>query len=161
MPTSLTGYDLIITSYGTLIRDKEIFENLPLLCVIGDEAQYLKNRKTQNAQAISALVSEGRILLTGTPIENNVYDLISLLEFLLPGSRPEIPGKFSWRRENLARTKNFKRGCSLFVAEKKIGCCPFRNFQRKLNKSFMYSSQKNRRKYIRKLEYHRNQNLIN
>ena len=91
VPTSLTGYDLIITSYGTLVRDQEIFENLPLLCVIGDEAQYLKNRKTQNAQAISALTSEGRILLTGTPIENNVYDLISLLEFLLPGSCPEIP----------------------------------------------------------------------
>jgi SNF2 family DNA or RNA helicase len=59
--------------------------------VIGDEAQYLKNRKTQNAKAMSSLSSAGRILLTGTPIENSVYDLIALLEFLLPGARPEIP----------------------------------------------------------------------
>ena len=91
VPTSLTGYDLIITSYGTLVKDKRIFKDISLLCVIGDEAQYLKNRKTQNAQVMSTLVSEGRILLTGTPIENNVYDLISLLEFVLPGSRHEVP----------------------------------------------------------------------
>lgn len=91
VPTSLTARDLIITSYGTLVRDREMFEAIPMLCVIGDEAQYLKNRKTQNAKAMSALSSEGRILLTGTPIENSVYDLLSLLEFLLPGSRPQIP----------------------------------------------------------------------
>jgi len=91
VPTSLTGNDLIITSYGTLVRDKEMFESIPMLCVIGDEAQYLKNRKTQNAKAMSSLSSEGRILLTGTPIENSVYDLLALLEFLLPGARPEIP----------------------------------------------------------------------
>ena len=91
VPTSLTERDLIITSYGTLVRDRDIFDSIPMLCVIGDEAQYLKNRKTQNAQAMSALSSEGRILLTGTPIENSVYDLLSLLEFLLPGARPQIP----------------------------------------------------------------------
>ena len=91
VPTSLTERNLIITSYGTLVRDRDIFDSIPMLCVIGDEAQYLKNRKTQNAQAMSALSSEGRILLTGTPIENSVYDLLSLLEFLLPGARPQIP----------------------------------------------------------------------
>ena len=91
VPTSLSGNDLIITSYGTLVRDKDMLASFPMLCVIGDEAQYLKNRKTQNAQAMSSLSSEGRILLTGTPIENSVYDLLALLEFLLPGARPEIP----------------------------------------------------------------------
>jgi SNF2 family DNA or RNA helicase len=83
--------DLVITSYGTLVRDLELFEPIPFLCVIGDEAQHLKNRKTQNAQAMSSLSSDGRVLLTGTPIENSVSDLLSLLEFLLPGARPELP----------------------------------------------------------------------
>lgn len=83
--------DLLITSYGTLVRDLELFEPIPFLCVIGDEAQHLKNRKTQNAQAMSSLSSDGRVLLTGTPIENSVSDLLSLLEFLLPGARPELP----------------------------------------------------------------------
>ena len=81
----------IITSYGTLVRDLEIFEHVPFLCVIGDEAQHLKNRRTQNAQAMSTLNSDGRVLLTGTPIENSVSDLLSLLEFLLPGARPNLP----------------------------------------------------------------------
>jgi SNF2 family DNA or RNA helicase len=83
--------DLLITSYGTLVRDLELFQPIPFLCVIGDEAQHLKNRKTQNAQAMSSLSSDGRVLLTGTPIENSVSDLLSLLEFLLPGARPELP----------------------------------------------------------------------
>ena len=87
----LGKYDLIITSYGTLVRDVELFEPIPLLCVIGDEAQHLKNRKTNNAKAMSSLSSEGRVLLTGTPIENSVSDLLSLLEFLMPGARPNLP----------------------------------------------------------------------
>ena len=40
---------------------------------------------------MSSLTSEGRVLLTGTPIENSVSDLLSLLEFLLPGARPSLP----------------------------------------------------------------------
>ena len=79
----LGKHDLVITSYGTLVRDmSNSLNRCPLLCVIGDEAQHLKNRKTNNAKAMSSLSSEGRVLLTGTPIENSVSDLLSLLEFL-------------------------------------------------------------------------------
>ena len=124
VPTSLTGYDLIITSYGTLVRDKEIFENLPFHCVVGDEAQYLKNRKTQNAKAISALVSQGRILLTGTPIENNVYDLISLLEFLLPGSRPEIPGSSRGEERIWHEQRILKEAAPYLLRRKKSDVAP-------------------------------------
>ncbi len=88
---ALGSPDLVITSYGTLARDLDLFQRIPFLCVVGDEAQHLKNRKTQSAQAMSSLSSEGRVLLTGTPIENSVADLLSLLEFLLPGARPELP----------------------------------------------------------------------
>ena len=90
-PSYLGKFDLVITSYGTLTRDLEMFTDFPFLCVIGDEAQYLKNRRTQNAKSTSSLTSEGRMLLTGTPIENSVSDLLSLLEFLLPGANPKIP----------------------------------------------------------------------
>ena len=89
--SKLGKHDLVITSYGTLVRDVELFESIPFLSVIGDEAQHLKNRKTNNAKAMSSLTSEGRVLLTGTPIENSVSDLLSLLEFLLPGARPSLP----------------------------------------------------------------------
>ena len=89
--SKLGKHDLVITSYGTLVRDVELFESIPFLCIIGDEAQHLKNRKTNNAKAMSSLTSEGRVLLTGTPIENSVSDLLSLIEFLLPGARPSLP----------------------------------------------------------------------
>ena len=90
-PSYLGKFDLVITSYGTLTRDLEMFKDFPFLCVIGDEAQYLKNRRTQNAKSSASLSSEGRMLLTGTPIENSVSDLLSLLEFLLPGANPKLP----------------------------------------------------------------------
>ena len=90
-PSYIGKFDLVITSYGTLTRDLEMFKDFPFLCVIGDEAQHLKNRRTQNARSTSSLSSEGRMLLTGTPIENSVSDLLSLLEFLLPGAHPKLP----------------------------------------------------------------------
>ncbi len=77
--------DLIVTSYGTLVRDRALFESLTFACVIGDEAQHIKNRRTQNAQALRALRAGGRFLLTGTPVENRLDDLRSLFEFLMPG----------------------------------------------------------------------------
>ena len=91
LPSFLGKHDLVITSYGTLVRDRTLFEDCSFLCVIGDEAQHLKNRRTQNAKATASLSSEGRMLLTGTPVENNLSDLLSLLEFLLPGANPKLP----------------------------------------------------------------------
>lgn len=86
-----TAYDLVITSYGTLIRDKKLFGEIPLRCVIADEAQHIKNRRTKNAKALTALRAEGRFLLTGTPIENSIQDLMSLLDFIMPGGWTPIP----------------------------------------------------------------------
>ncbi len=85
------SYDLVITSYGTLIRDQKLFSQIDFRCVIGDEAQHIKNRRTRNAKAIATLQTQGRILLTGTPIENSLQDLMSLLDFIMPGAWKPIP----------------------------------------------------------------------
>ncbi|MDQ8185317.1 SNF2-related protein [Pelagicoccus sp. SDUM812002] len=90
-PVEAAAYDLIITSYGTLIRDKKRFADVNFRCVIADEAQHIKNRRTQNAKALTALQTDGRILLTGTPIENSIQDLMSLLDFIMPGGWKPIP----------------------------------------------------------------------
>ena len=87
----IAGYDLAITSYGTLIRDRGLLEQADFRLVIADEAQHIKNRRTQNAKALSALRAEGRILLTGTPVENSIQDLMSLLDFIMPGGWKPIP----------------------------------------------------------------------
>ncbi|PWU05316.1 MAG: ATP-dependent helicase [Verrucomicrobia bacterium] len=87
----LSSYNLIITSYQTLIRDIDLFYNIDFNAVIADEAQHIKNRYTQNSRALKKLNAKGRILLTGTPIENSLDDLRSLFEFLMPGYLLHLP----------------------------------------------------------------------
>lgn len=91
------AYSLIITSYGTLIRDIDLFHNIDFNAIIADEAQHIKNRYTQNARALCKLNARGRVLLTGTPIENSLDDLRSLFGFLMPGYLVSLPA--SLKRE--------------------------------------------------------------
>ena len=85
------NHDLILTSYGTLARDKVLFELGEFDLILADEAQHLKNRRTQAAQSLRALRGRGRFLLTGTPLENSLDDLRSLFEFLMPGFLNKVP----------------------------------------------------------------------
>lgn len=78
-------YGLIVTSYNTLARDADLFHAIDFAVVIGDEAQHVKNRQTQNAKALRGLHAQRRFLLTGTPVENSLEDLAALFEFVLPG----------------------------------------------------------------------------
>ncbi len=77
--------DLVITSYALLQRDAASYRALSFSTAILDEAQHIKNPDTQNAQAAFALRARNRFVLTGTPIENSVRDLWSLMNFAVPG----------------------------------------------------------------------------
>lgn len=77
--------DLVVTSYALLRRDVENYTGLTFSAVILDEAQHIKNRSTQNAVAAKKLKAAHRFVLTGTPIENSVADLWSIMDFLMPG----------------------------------------------------------------------------
>jgi superfamily II DNA or RNA helicase len=81
----LARRDLIITSYTLLRRDAAHYQGLEFDTIVLDEAQHIKNRQTQNAQAVKGLRAGHRIVLTGTPLENSVLDLWSLFDFLMPG----------------------------------------------------------------------------
>ena len=81
----LAEYDLGLTSYGLLRRDVELYAGRPLGTVVLDEAQHIKNPETQNAQAAFSLAARQRFVLTGTPMENSVRDLWSLMNFVVPG----------------------------------------------------------------------------
>ncbi|MEO5718089.1 MAG: DEAD/DEAH box helicase [Chthoniobacterales bacterium] len=81
----LNGYDLGLTSYGLLRRDAELYRALAFDSIVLDEAQHIKNPETQNAQAAFNLRSRQRFVLTGTPLENSVRDLWSLMHFVVPG----------------------------------------------------------------------------
>jgi len=77
--------DLVITSYSLLRRDAGRYEGCPFETVILDEAQHIKNPDTQNARAAHRIEAKRRFALSGTPIENSVRDLWSLMQFLMPG----------------------------------------------------------------------------
>ncbi len=82
---TLMEHDLVITSYALLRRDINYYDGICFSSVILDEAQHIKNRATQNAVAAKRLKGRRRLVLTGTPIENSVNDLWSILDFLMPG----------------------------------------------------------------------------
>jgi len=90
-PASFADHDLLITSYGTLTRDDEMFGAVEFDVILADEAQHLKNRRTQAAQSLRTLRGRGRFLLTGTPLENSLDDLRSLFEYLMPGFIAAVP----------------------------------------------------------------------
>jgi superfamily II DNA or RNA helicase len=81
----LTHSDLVVTSYALLRRDAARYRGVEFDTVVLDEAQHIKNRQTQNAQAVKAVRAAHRLVLTGTPLENSVLDLWSIFDFLMPG----------------------------------------------------------------------------
>ena len=76
--------DLYITSYDYMRRDIDLYENKEFEYVILDEAQYIKNQKTQNAISVKKLKARHKLALTGTPIENSLAELWSIFDFLMP-----------------------------------------------------------------------------
>lgn len=76
---------IVLTSYALLHRDAEEYENLQFSAAILDEAQHIKNPDTKNAQAAFSMRAKHRFVLTGTPMENSVRDLWSLMNFVQPG----------------------------------------------------------------------------
>jgi len=81
----LAEVDLAITSYPLLRRDAERYAGIEFRAIILDEAQHIKNPETQNAQAAAGLRARHRMVLTGTPLENSVRDLWSIMNFAMPG----------------------------------------------------------------------------
>jgi len=81
----LADFDVIITSYTLLQKDIEIYSQFPFSYAILDEAQHIKNRGTRNAKSVKMIQATHRLILTGTPIENSLDELWSLMDFLMPG----------------------------------------------------------------------------
>ncbi len=82
---TLEPFNIIISTYGTLRSDVSLFSNLQLDYVILDESQMIKNPSSKVAKAAQLLVCKNRIALSGTPLQNNTFDLYSQMNFLNPG----------------------------------------------------------------------------
>ena len=78
-------HDVILTTYAIVVRDKETLQSVKWRRVVLDEAQYIKNPPTKQTAAIRSIETMSRVALTGTPVENRLAELWSILEFCCPG----------------------------------------------------------------------------
>jgi len=84
--TAMIGeHDLILTTYGTMLRDVTQLSEMEFDYVVLDEAQAIKNASTSSAKAVRLLRGKHKMVMSGTPVENHLGELWSLFEFLNPG----------------------------------------------------------------------------
>lgn len=83
--TDQPKFDVMVTSYEVMMKDVELFAPFEYSCLIVDEAHRLKNARSKLHDALRQISGSFRVLLTGTPLQNTMEELQSLLEFLHPG----------------------------------------------------------------------------
>ncbi|RDB21258.1 putative helicase mot1 [Hypsizygus marmoreus] len=83
--SKLKSYDVVITSYEVVRNDISNLEDIHWLYCILDEGHVIKNAKTKLTKAVKCIKAQHRLILSGTPIQNNVLELWSLFDFLMPG----------------------------------------------------------------------------
>lgn len=81
---SIDEYDVILTTYGTLRNDEENYEKLHFDYCILDEGQNIKNPLAQSTKCVKNIKAKSKFVLTGTPIENNLIELWSIFDFIMP-----------------------------------------------------------------------------
>ena len=83
-------HDVVVSSYSLLQRDADVLSAIKWEVVVLDEAQSIKNRWTKQAKAAARLAARQRMALTGTPVENRLSELWSIMDFLNPGFLGEL-----------------------------------------------------------------------
>ncbi|EGT0014570.1 DEAD/DEAH box helicase [Clostridium perfringens] len=105
---SYEKYDVLLTTYGTLKNDEKAYENLSFDYCIIDEAQNIKNPAAQATLSVKNIKSRCNIALTGTPIENNLMELWSIFDFVMPGylfTKDRFRERFILDESNLSELK--------------------------------------------------------
>lgn len=100
---------VVLTTYGTLTADVELFAALEFSYLVLDESQAVKNRNSKRFEAAGQIIAHYRIAMTGTPIENGIADLYSQLSFVNPGffgSFPDFKRTYPVERQQRKRKRN-------------------------------------------------------
>jgi SNF2 family DNA or RNA helicase len=109
---AVRGKDVVLTSYPLVRLDAETMQSMPWLAVILDEAQNIKNPSAKQTQAVRQVKAEFRVALTGTPVENRLSELWSIMHFLNPGylgSREKFRSDFALPIERYQDEQALKR----------------------------------------------------
>lgn len=102
--SNIKDYDIFITTYGLLKNDIDNYEELKFQYLILDEGQNINNYKTKVSASVRKINSRVRFVLTGTPIENNLMELWSIFDFIMPGylySKEEFSKRFLKNEKNM------------------------------------------------------------
>ena len=94
-------WNVCITTYELIMREQAVFKKFNLSYLIIDEAHRIKNEKSKLSETVRKLKSTNRLLITGTPLQNNMHELWALLNFLLPdvfGDSTEFDSWFEAKR---------------------------------------------------------------
>ncbi len=105
-------HDLIVTNYALLRRDLEELQKFAFRAVILDEAQFIKNPGAQVTQSVKQLKCEHKLALTGTPLENRLLDLWSIVDFIQPtylGTQEQFLETYEPRGENAESAQRIAR----------------------------------------------------
>lgn len=89
---SALGHKLILTTYHTVRNDIALLKEVSFQAVILDESQHIKNITSKIFKAVLLLQADWRLALSGTPVENNIYELYALFRFLTPRMFPSLKG---------------------------------------------------------------------
>ena len=82
---NLTDTNVLITTYGLLREDEDLYQNLSFNTMIIDEAQNIKNNMAGITKVVKKIQAETKFALTGTPLENSILELWSIFDFIMPG----------------------------------------------------------------------------
>ncbi|WP_419727435.1 SNF2 helicase associated domain-containing protein [Terrisporobacter petrolearius] len=112
---NINDFNVILTTYGSLRNDLEEYEKLEFDYCIIDEAQNIKNPLASSTDAVKAIKASNKFALTGTPIENNLMELWSIFDFIMPGYLYSLTKFNAIFIKDVSQVENLKRMIKPFI----------------------------------------------
>ncbi len=109
LPAELTASDIVLTSYDTAVRDLSLLKMVNWDIVVLDEAQYIRNPDALRARSVKQIPRRVSLAVTGTPVENSLRDLWSIMDFALPGylgEQSDFEARYTNDVESAARVEH-------------------------------------------------------
>jgi len=112
---NINDFNVILTTYGSLRNDIEEYEKLEFDYCIIDEAQNIKNPLASSTDAVKAIKASNKFALTGTPIENNLMELWSIFDFIMPGYLYSLTKFNAIFIKDVSQVENLKKMIKPFI----------------------------------------------
>ncbi|MDR3593410.1 DEAD/DEAH box helicase [Clostridium sp.] len=142
---NIAEYDVILTTYGTFRNDEESYEKLNFDYCILDEGQNIKNPLAQSTKSVKNINAKSKFVLTGTPIENNLIELWSIFDFIMPNylyNGATFKKKFISNNETTIELQKYIRPFMLRRLKKEV----IKELPDKIEKNYYVELTKNQKK---------------